>query len=118
MFWRHPDIQAQTKLGGRLGHVKSRPAPVFFVSSGALLAGVVEQSLRDVLPDCVAAIQSDCIGGLDFDGPFAAAAGDAEHVALNFRKTSLPHLGPGRAGAWVFEYRFPVFGREGRIRSR
>ena len=70
--------------GCRLGHVKSRPAPVFFVSSGALLAGVVEQSLRHVLPDRVAAIQSDCIGGLDFDGPLAAAAGDAQHVALNF----------------------------------
>jgi hypothetical protein len=54
------------------------------VSSGALLAGVVEQSLRDVLPDRVAAIQSDCIGGLDFDGPLAATAGDAQYVALNF----------------------------------
>src|SRR3954468_10283714 len=106
MFWRHPDIQAQTKLGVQaLGHVKSRPAPVFFVSSGALLAGVVEQSLRDVLPERIAAIQSDCIGGLDFDGPLATAAGDAQHATLNFRKTSLPHLGPGRAGARVFEYR-------------
>src|SRR5258708_29140364 len=96
MFWRHPDIQAQTKLGCRLGHVKSRPAPVFFVSSGALLAGVVEQSLRDVLPDRVAAIQSDCIGGLDFHRPLASAAGDAQHPALNLGKTSLPPLGSGR----------------------
>ena len=86
--------------------------------AGALLAGVVEQSLRDVLPDRVAAIQSDCIGGLDFDGPLAATAGDAQHVALNLGKTSQPYLGPGRAGARVFEDRFPVFGREGRIRSR
>ena len=86
--------------------------------AGALLAGVVEQPLRDVLPDRVAAIQSDCIGGLDFHGPLAAAAGDAQHVALNLGKTSLPHLGPGRVGARVFEYRFPVFRREGRIRSR
>ena len=85
--------------------------------AGALLAGVVEQSLRDVLPDRVAAIQSDCIGSLDFHGPLAAAARDAQDVVLNFRKTSLPHLGPGRAGARVFEYRFPVFGRQGRIRS-
>ena len=44
------------------------------MSSGALLAGVVEQPLRDVLPDRVAAIQSDCIGGLDFHGPLAATA--------------------------------------------
>jgi hypothetical protein len=29
-------------------------------------------------------------------------------VTLNFRKTSLPHLGPGRAGARVFEDRFPI----------
>src|SRR5258708_38083495 len=108
MFWRHPDIQAQTKLGCRLGHVKSRPAPVFFVSSGALLAGVVEQSLRDVLPDRVAAIQSDCIGGLDFDGPLAAAAGDARAVALNFRKTSLPDVGAGRGGTRGFGVGLPV----------
>jgi hypothetical protein len=73
------------------------------VSSGALLAGVVEQSLRDVLPDRVAAIQSDCIGGLDFHGPLAAAAGDAQHVTLNFRKASLPYLGLGHAGAGILE---------------
>jgi hypothetical protein len=86
--------------------------------ASALLAGVVEQSLRDILPDRVAAIQSDGIRSLDFDGPLAAAAGDAQDVALNFGKTSLPHLGAGRPGARVFEYRFPVFGREGRIWSR
>ena len=86
--------------------------------AGALLAGVVEQPLRDVLRDRVAAIQSDCIGSLDFHGPLTAAAGDAQDVALNFRKTSPSNLGLGHAGARVFEYRFPVFGREGRIRSR
>jgi hypothetical protein len=86
--------------------------------AGALLAGVVEQPLRDVLPDRVAAIQSDCIGSLDFYDSLAAVAGDAEYMALNFRKTSLPHLGPGRAGARIFEYRFPVFGRERRIWTR
>src|SRR3984893_5422856 len=104
--------------GCRLGHVKSWPAPVFLVSSGALLAGGVEQSLRDVLPDRVAAIQSDCIGGLDFHGPLAATAGDAQHVALNLGKTSLPHLGSGRIGPRVFEHRFPILRREGSIRRR
>ena len=64
-----------------------------------------------------AAIQSDCIRRLDFHGPLAAAAGDTRDVALNFGQTSLPHLGPGRARARVFEYRFPIFGREGRIQS-
>ena len=61
---------------------------------------------------------SDCIGGLDFHGPLAAAAGDAQHVALNLGKTSLPHLGSGRVGARVFKDRFPIFRREGSIRSR
>ena len=61
---------------------------------------------------------ADCIGGLDFHGPLAAAAADAQDMALDFRKTSLPHLGPGRAGARVVQDRFPVFGRQGRIRSR
>jgi len=88
------------------------------VSSGALLAGVVEQSLRDVLPDRVAAIQSNCIDGLDFHGPLAATAGDPQHVALNLGKTSLPQLGSGRIGARVFEDRVPIFGREACIRSR
>jgi hypothetical protein len=55
------------------------------VSSGALLARTVEQPLRDILPNCVAAIKSDRIDGLDFHGPLAAAAGDAQHMALDIR---------------------------------
>jgi hypothetical protein len=98
--------------------LERRPASVLFMSASALLAGVVEQPQRDILPDRVAAIQSDCIGSLDFHGPLAAAAGDTQNVALNFRKTSLSNLDLGHAGARVFEYRFPVFGRKGRIRSR
>lgn len=70
--------------------------------AGALLTGDVEQPLRHVLPDCVGAIQADGIGGLNFHGPLAAAAGDAQYVALNFRKALLPSLGHGRAGARVF----------------
>jgi hypothetical protein len=54
--------------------------------AGALLASVVEQPLRDVPPDRVTAIQSDCVDGLDFHGALAAAAGDAQHVALDLRK--------------------------------
>lgn len=116
----HLDIQAQRdRIGDQRGlwRLERWPAPVFFISAGALLAGIVEQPLRDVLPDRVVAIQSDCIGSLDFYGSLAAATGDAEHVALNFRKTSLSQLGPGRAGARIFEYQFPIFGRERRIRS-
>jgi hypothetical protein len=44
------------------------------VSSGALLARIVEQPLRDIPPDRVAAVQADRVGGLDFHGPLAAAA--------------------------------------------
>jgi hypothetical protein len=71
---------------------QTRPAPDFFMPAGALLAGVVEQPLRNVLPDRVAAIQSDCIGGLDFHGPLAATAGDAQHVALNLGSVSHSEL--------------------------
>src|ERR1700742_3765815 len=42
--------------GSGLGRLESRPAPVFFMPAGALLTGVVEQSLRDILPERVAAI--------------------------------------------------------------
>ncbi|OIM93041.1 hypothetical protein BLN97_18570 [Bradyrhizobium elkanii] len=60
--------------------------------AGSLPAGIVEQPLRDVLPDCVAAIQSDCIGCLDFDDPLAAAARYAKDVTPNVRQTPLPYL--------------------------
>lgn len=86
--------------------------------AGPLLAGVVEQPLRHVLPERVGAIQADGIGRLYFHGPLAAAAGDAQHVAVDFRKTSLSGLGHGRAGARVFEDRFPIFGRERGVRTR
>ena len=98
--------------------LERRPAPVFFMPAGALLAGVVEQPLRDVLPDRVAAVQADRVGGLDFHGALAAAAGDAQHVTLNLRKRSLPHLGVVCAGARVLEHRFPIFRGERGVRSR
>src|ERR1700682_5570960 len=113
---RRKEIGSAIRSG--LRRLERRPTPVFFMPAGALLAGVVEQSLRGALHARLAAIQSGCIGSLNFPGPLAATAGDAQHVALNLGKTSLPHLGSGRIGARVFEYRFPIFGREGRIRSR
>lgn len=117
----HPHIQ-RTEIGSairsELRRLERRPTPVFFMPASALQAGAVEQPLRNVLPNRVAAIQTDRIGGLDFHGPLAAAAGDAHYVTLNFGKTSPPHLGPGRIGARVFEYRFPIFSRKGRLLSR
>jgi hypothetical protein len=56
-------------IGLRLRHLETRPAPVFFVSPGVLLAGIVQEPLRDAFPDGVAAAQADRIDGLDFDGP-------------------------------------------------
>ena|GEM_PF-7060705 len=93
IFRGHPDIQAlRDRIGNRekLRRLERRPAPVFFMPAGALLAGVVEQSLRHVLPKRVATIQSDCIGLLDFHGPLAASAGDTQDMALNFGKPQGP----------------------------
>jgi hypothetical protein len=87
IFRGHPDIQAQRdRIGNPERATASRtPASTRLLHAcGALLAGAVEQPLRDVLSGRVAAIQSDCIGGLDFQGPLAAAAGDAQHVPPNF----------------------------------
>ena len=56
--------------------------------AGTLLAGVVEQPLRHVLPDRVAAVQSNGIGRLDFHGPLAAAAarGSIDHSELEHKE--------------------------------
>jgi hypothetical protein len=60
-----------------------RPAPVLFVTTGTLLAGVVQQPLPDVLPDRLGTVKPDRVDILDFHGPSAAAAGDSQHVALD-----------------------------------
>jgi hypothetical protein len=73
--------------------------------AGALPAGVVEQPLRDVLPDGVATVKPDRVDGLDFHGALAPATRDAQHVALDLREPSLPHLGAIGLGARVPEHR-------------
>jgi hypothetical protein len=45
-----------------------------------LLARLVQEPLRDVLPKRVIAIEPDRVGGLDFHDALAAAAGDAQQV--------------------------------------
>jgi hypothetical protein len=85
MFRGHPDIQAQrNRIGNdlRLKCLETRPAPVFFVPPGPLLAATVQEPLRDVLLDCAAAIEAHRVRGLNFHGAFASAAGDAQHVVL------------------------------------
>jgi hypothetical protein len=78
MLRRHPDIQPQTKSECGLGHIEARPAPILFKSAGALLAGIFEQPLTDILPDRLGSGQPDGVGLLDFDGAVTAAAGDPQ----------------------------------------
>jgi hypothetical protein len=85
--------------------------------SGALLAGIIQQTLGDVLPDCLPAKEADSIQRLDLDRPVTATAGDAQHVALDLRKMFLAHLGAIRAGARILKHGIPIFGGEGRIRG-
>lgn len=110
MFWGHPDILARDRIDNpKLRRLKCRPAPIFFVSPGPLSAGIVEQPLRDILPDGVAAVQSDCIRGLNLHGPLAATAGNAKYVALDIGEPSRSDLRAGCAGARVVENRVPIF---------
>jgi len=53
------------------------------VTTGTLLAGVVQQPLPDVLPDRLGTVKPDRVDSLDFHGPLAAAAGDPQDVALD-----------------------------------
>src|SRR6202022_4425015 len=101
-----------------LRHLEAWPAPVFFVPPGALLARVVQEPLRDVLPDRLPAIEADRVGGLHFHGPLATATGDPQDVALDLRETALPHLGGGRAGARISQHRVPIFRRQRFVWSR
>jgi hypothetical protein len=53
------------------------------MAAGPLLTGVVQEPLPDVLPDRLPAVVADRIDRLDFYGALAAAAGDAQYVALD-----------------------------------
>lgn len=100
-----------------LGLLERGPAPILFVATGPLLAGVIKHPLRDILPERALAIEADRVGGLNFHRALATAAGDAQYVTLDVRETSLPHLGTVRIGARIREYRFPILGRERSIFS-
>jgi hypothetical protein len=63
-------------------------------------------------------IKADHVDDLDFHRPLAAPAGDAQHMALDLRKRSLPHLGAGRAGARVSKHRVPICRGQRLFRSR
>jgi hypothetical protein len=68
----------------------SWPTPIVFMGTCSLRTCVVQQPLRDVLPDCVSAIQADRICRLDFHDTLASSAGDAQNVALDLRQMPLP----------------------------
>jgi hypothetical protein len=69
------------------------------MAAGSILTGIVQQTLPNVLPDRVFAIEAARIDGLDLNGAVAAPAGDAQHVALYLsrRCRSWAPLVPARA---------------------
>jgi hypothetical protein len=81
------------------------------------LACVVQEPPRYIFPDGVAAEEADSIHGLNFHGPLAAPAGDAQHVVLDLQQLSLSHPN-AVSGARVLEQRFPMFGRKRFVGSR
>jgi hypothetical protein len=94
MFRGHPNIQARrNRIGNRLRHLETRPAPVFFVPPGALLACIVEKQLPDGPPGRVAAVQADRIDGLDFKSTVATATRDAQHMALDLGQPPVAQVG-------------------------
>jgi hypothetical protein len=62
------------------------------MAPGPLCAGIVQQSLADVLPDHLRSIQAGRIGLLDFDDPQTAATGHPQNVALNLGQPRLTGL--------------------------
>jgi hypothetical protein len=59
------------------------------VPACAVVAGLIEQSLPDILPDGVRPIEPDGIRLLNFDNAKAADAFDAQHMARDFREAAL-----------------------------
>jgi len=59
------------------------------VPACAIVAGLIEQALTDIFPDGMWPIKSDGIRLLNFDDAKAPQALDAQHMARNFRKSTL-----------------------------
>jgi hypothetical protein len=77
MKYRLHMVMSPESRGGAaalVGLLERRPATVLFVTVGALLAGVVQQSLANVFPERISVRQPDGIGLLNFDGATVAAA--------------------------------------------
>lgn len=95
--------------------LERRPATVFLIEAGALRGGVVQQTLADLSPDCVCPVRARGVCFLNFHDPLAAAAaGDAQQVAVDLRElVGLDRLfGANSIGARVPEERCPVRSRQ------
>jgi hypothetical protein len=66
---------------GRLRRLEVRPAPIFLVTPGPMLAAVGEQPLADVLPHGMRPVETHRVQAPDLDGAEAPQALDAEEVA-------------------------------------
>ena len=89
-FWRALRSPPDTGVGWCFGAIRTSnqttrsrrrrrllergPATVLFVAAGPLLAGIVQQALRDVLEDRVRAVEADRIDLLDLNNSAAAGA--------------------------------------------
>jgi hypothetical protein len=69
----------------------ARPAAVFLMTSRPLCTGVVQQTLPDILPGGVQAVEPDGIDLLYLDGPVAAPAAHSEKMLGNFGKLQRDH---------------------------
>jgi hypothetical protein len=87
------------------------PAAVLFVPPGALLAGIVQHVLADVLPDGLPTIETNSIGSLNFDDSAAAPARHPQQVLPDFGEPLRPDPRAGRSvvGRNIAQKRFPVF---------
>jgi hypothetical protein len=69
------------------------------MSACSISAGVVEQSLSNVLPDGMRCIEPHRVSLLNFDDARTTSALDAEHMSGNFRQAALldwqPRLSSG-----------------------
>jgi len=90
------------------------------VAAGALLAGVIQQPLSDILPERVRTIEAGGVDLLDLDDPGAAAAAHPQNMLRNLAQPQRPSGGAHRPGlgARVVQERLPVFWRQIIVRSQ
>lgn len=110
MFRCHRGIQ----LGTHRRLFECRPTAVFLRAAGPLGAGVVQQSLADILPERVRTIETSGICLLDLDDPGTAAAAHPQNMLRNLAQPQRPSGSACRLGigVGVSEKGLPVFLRQ------